>query len=71
MKSYKLGSPSFTPLLAQLPSTFRDFLKHKNDGVKMSNAKLKKEKSEYAVIFGELTGTRRPYLSFTLFCFSW
>lgn len=32
-----------------------DFLKHKNDGVKMSNAKLKKEKSEYAVIFGELT----------------
>jgi hypothetical protein len=31
------------------------FLKHKNDGVKSANSRLKKEKSEYQVIFGELT----------------
>ena len=32
-----------------------DFLKHKNEGVKSANSRLKKEKSEYQVIFGELT----------------
>lgn len=31
------------------------FLKAKNEGVKMSNDKLKQEKTEYQVIFGELT----------------
>lgn len=31
---------------------------HKNEGVKTANEKLKKEKAEYQVIFGELTGTR-------------
>lgn len=32
-----------------------EFLKHKNEGVKSANSRLKKEKSEYQVIFGELT----------------
>mmetsp|Transcript_11679 Transcript_11679/g.14092 ORF Transcript_11679/g.14092 Transcript_11679/m.14092 type:complete len:226 (+) Transcript_11679:70-747(+) len=31
------------------------FLKHKNEGVKNSNDKLKQEKTEYQVIFGELS----------------
>ncbi len=34
----------------------RQFLVHKNKGVKTANDRLKKEKQEYSVIFGELTG---------------
>lgn len=50
---------SITPL--HLIATPRAFLKHKNEGVKVSNDKLKKEKSEYQVIFGELTGASRLF----------
>ena len=64
---------SITPL--HLIATPRTFLKHKNEGVKVSNDKLKKEKSEYQVIFGELTGASRLFayevFACSLFMVAW
>ena len=51
-----LSTPFVLASLSHCDGRPREFLKHKNLGVKVSNEKLKKEKSEYQVIFGELTG---------------